>query len=507
MTPGTIVRVAAAAALLGSAPPPLRLSAQTASIDSLVEAARTAFHVPGVGLAVIKGDSVILAKGYGTRTIGQHAPVDARTIFAIGSASKAFTAAGLAILADEGRLAWDDPVTKHLPEFEMYDAYASKEMRLRDLVTHRSGLERGDLLWYGTSLPREEIVRRIRFLKPTWSLRTMFGYQNLMYLTAGQVSARLEGKSWDDLIRDRFFGPLRMATASTTIRALAGRDNVASPHGRSNDTTRVIPWRNIDNIAPAGSINASALEMANWVRMWLAKGRFDGRQLLSESQVAEATRPQFIINDPLWQMLFGDVGSFLTYGFGWIVQDYQGHKIVSHGGNIDGMSALIGFAPGANVGVVILTNLNGTLATKAVMFGVLDRLLGLPSRDWVGDTRKLADLLEAQGRMAQKRREDGRARDTRPSLAPAGYAGTFSDSLYGEVTVREDGGRLRVAIGLRPDASATLEHWHYDTFRGSWSDPTLGSTMVTFQLDAEGKVKAVEVEGLATFVKAPGRAR
>lgn len=507
MTPGFVVRVAAAAALLGAASPAHRLSAQTASIDSLVESARTAFHVPGVGLAVIKGDSIVLARGYGTRATGQDAPVDARTIFAIGSASKAFTAAGLAILADAGKLAWDDPVTKHLPEFEMYDAYASKEMRLRDLVTHRSGLQRGDLLWYGTSLTREEIVRRVRFLKPTWSLRTTFGYQNLMYLTAGQVSARLEGKPWDDVIRDRFFGPLEMPTASTTIRALAGRENLASPHSRSNDTTRVIPWRNIDNIAPAGSINASALEMANWVRMWLNKGRFNGRQILSESQVAEATRPQFVINDPLWQVLFGDVGSFLTYGFGWIVQDYQGHKLVSHGGNIDGMSALIAFVPGANVGVVILTNLNGTLATKAILMGVLDRMLGLTARDWVGDTRRLTDMLEAQGRMAQKRREDARARDTRPSLALSGYTGTFSDSLYGDITVREEGGRLVFGVGLRPDTRAPLEHWHHDSFQGNWTDPTLGRTMVTFQFDADGKVKAVDVEGLATFVKVPERTR
>lgn len=487
---------------------PFGLSAQPlADLDAYVERARTTFNVPGIGLAIVRGDSVLVAKGYGTRTAGQAAPVDARTIFAIGSASKAFTAAAVGILVDEGKVAWDDPVTKHLPEFEMYDAYASKEMRLRDIVTHRSGLQRGDMLWYGTGLSREEIVRRIRFLKPSWSLRTQFGYQNLMFLTAGQVSARIEGKSWDDVIRDRFFGPLAMPSASTTIRGLASLENVATPHARSNDTTRVIPWRNIDNIAPAGSINANALEMANWVRMWVNRGRFNGRQVLSETQVAEATRPQFIINDPLWHLLFGDGGPFLTYGFGWIVQDYKGHKVVHHGGNIDGMSALIGFVPGANVGVVVLTNLNATLATKAVMFGVLDRLLGLEPRDWVGDTKKLTDMLETQGRMAQKRRDDARAKNTRPALPLAAYAGTFTDSLYGEVTVREANGGLVFASALRPATTAPLEHWHYEVFRGTWSDPTLGSTMVTFQLDADGKVKAVDVEGLATFVKVPERIR
>ena len=476
-------------------------------LDAAIERARTTFNVPGIGLAIIKGDSVIYAKGYGVRTLGQNTPVDGQTIFAIGSSSKAFTAAALAILADEGKVRWDDPVTRYLPEFEMYDSYASKELRLRDLVTHRSGLMRGDMLWYGTSLSREEILRRIRFLKPTWSLRTQFGYQNLMFLTAGQVSAKLEGKSWDDVIRDRFFVPLEMRNASTTVRSLTAMNNVASPHVRLNDTLQAITYRNIDNIAPAGSINASAVEMGNWVRMWLANGKFRGKQILSPAQVAEATTPQFIINDPTWKLLSAGTADFLTYGFGWVVQDYRGNKLVHHGGNIDGMSALVSFVPRSDVGFVVLTNLNGTMATTAVTYDLVDRFLGLERRDWTAEFKKLTDRFQAQGDSAARRREASRAKDSKPSLALTEYAGTFTDSLYGGITVRHENGDLVLTSELRQGVSAKLEHWHYDTFRARWSEPRLGTTTVTFGLGADARVRSLDVEGLGAFQRAPEQPR
>ena len=476
-------------------------------LDQAIERSRTVFEVPGLGLAIIKGDSLIYAKGYGVRKLGDATPVDGRTTFAIGSASKAFTAAALGILVDEGKVKWDDPVTRYLPEFEMYDSYASKEMRLRDLVTHRSGLLRGDLLWYGTTLSREEIIRRVRYLKPTWSLRTQFGYQNLMFLTAGQVSARVEGRSWDDIIRERFLIPLDMAGANTSVRSLAQMSNVATPHSRIRDTVRAISYRNIDNIAPAGSINATPLEMGNWVRMWLGQGKFRGKQILSQAQVTEATSPQFIINDPTWKLLFGSTSDFLTYGFGWIVQDYRGHKLVSHGGNIDGMSALISFLPKSDLGIVVLTNLNGTQAPQAVTLEVIDRFLGLERRDWTTTIKQVIAGLEARGDSAAKRREAGRVKDSKPSLALASYAGTFSDSLYGDVTLREEAGKLVLTFGLRQGASATLEHWHFDTFRATWNDPTMGTSMLTFHLGGDAKVRSVEVEGLGAFVRAPERTR
>ena len=209
--------------------------------DDYVNKAMKEWEVPGVAIAIVKGDQVVLAKGYGVRKIGEPAVVDERTLFAIGSSSKAFTAAAVAMLVDDGKVKWDDPVTKHLPGFEMYDPYVTRELTVRDLLTHRSGLQRGDFLWYGTELDREEILRRTRFLKPTWSLRSTFGYQNLMFLAAGQLVSRTSGKSWDEFIRQRIFAPLGMSSSSTSINAFKNVDNVATPHAKVNEKVQTIP--------------------------------------------------------------------------------------------------------------------------------------------------------------------------------------------------------------------------------------------------------------------------
>ena len=233
--------------------------------DDYVNKAMKEWEVPGIAVAIIKGDQIVLAKGYGVRKLGDPTPVDERTLFAIGSSSKAFTAASVAMLVDGGKVKWDDPVTKYLPEFEMYDPYVTRELTVRDLLTHRSGLQRGDFLWYGTELDRDEILKRTRYLKPSWSLRSTFGYQNLMYLAAGQLVSRVSGKTWDEFIRERFFVPLGMTASSTSINELKTANNVATPHSKIEDKVTVIPWRNIDNIAPAGSINSNVVEMAQWV--------------------------------------------------------------------------------------------------------------------------------------------------------------------------------------------------------------------------------------------------
>ncbi|MCI0387219.1 MAG: beta-lactamase family protein [Acidobacteria bacterium] len=249
--------------------------------DDYVSKAMKDWEVPGVAIAVVKDDKVVFAKGYGVRELGKSTPVNERTIFAIGSSSKAFTAAALAVLVDEGKIKWDDPVTKHLPSFELYDAYAAKEMTVRDLLCHRSGLARGDMMWYGSDFNREEILRRTRHLKPSWSFRSQFGYQNLMYLAAGQIVQAVTGKSWDDFVRERLFKPLGMAASSTSTKDLRSSDNVATPHGKIDEKVMPITWRNIDNIAPAGSINSNVVEVAAWVRLQLNQGSFAGQRMLS----------------------------------------------------------------------------------------------------------------------------------------------------------------------------------------------------------------------------------
>jgi CubicO group peptidase (beta-lactamase class C family) len=490
---------------LSVAPYAFAQEAPLQGFDEYVNKALKDWEVPGVGIAIVKGDKVVLSKGYGVRKIGDPTPVNERTIFAIGSSSKAFTAAALAMLVDEGKIKWDDPVTKHLPNFELYDPYASKEMTVRDLLCHRSGLDRGDLMWYGSDYSRDEIIRRARFLKPSWSFRSQFGYQNLMYLTAGQIIPAVTGKSWDDFIKDRFFKPLGMAASSTSTKDLKSSDNIATPHGKIDEKVVAIPWRNIDNIAPAGSINSNVAEMTAWVRLQLGNGDFGGQQLLSSGAVKEMHKSHTVVPyDIPWNLLFPDA-HFLNYGLGWFLSDYRGRKVVEHGGNIDGMSALVAFIPEEKLGLVILTNLSGSELRTALKLRIFDSFLGGELKDWSAIHLKTMKGFETQGKAAEKKQNDERLKDTRPSLALDKYAGTYQDEMYGDVKVAQDeSGKLVVRYG--PAFTGDLEHWHYDTFQATWRDRTLGKGLVTFTLNAQGKVEAIKIQNLADFKRAPDKA-
>ncbi|HJU68337.1 MAG TPA: serine hydrolase [Gemmatimonadaceae bacterium] len=464
-----------------------------AGLDAYVETARKTWKVPGVAISIVRNDSVIYARGYGVKDITKPDRVTDRTVFAIGSSSKAFTAAGVALLVDEKKLAWDDPAEKYLSGFHLYDPYASRELTIRDLLSHRSGLARGDMLWYGTEFDRDEIMRRTRFLTPSWSFRAQFGYQNLMYLAAGQLTARVANTTWDDFIDRRIFQPLGMTGSNTTIRTLPSLRDVATPHGEIDDTVRVIPWRNIDNIAPAGSINSHVVDMAQWVRLQLGKGKYAGKQLISERQVAEMHSPHTIVRlEGPWKR-FNPEAHLMAYGLGWFLSDYEGRLVVQHGGNIDGMSALVAMLPEEKLGVVILTNMGGSLLPYVVMHKLWDLHLKTPkARDWNAEMRKETDSLLARAREAQKKRESERVANTKPSLPLEQYAGVYADSMYGDIRVRADGGKLKIDRG--PAFQGELEHWHFDTFRARWAARSLGTSFVTFRLNAQGKVDELQMD-------------
>ena len=492
--------LAAAVAVVGAAP----IAAQKAPLqgfDAYITKTMQDWKVPALAIAVIKNDSIVLMKGYGTRTMGTTEPVDEHTLFAIGSSSKAFTATLVSMLVDEGKMRWDDPVASYLPGFQLYDPYVSREITVRDALTHRSGLARGDLMWYATDYNRDEILRRVRFLKPTWSARARFGYQNIMYLAAGEASARVAGKTWDDLVRERIFQPLGMNETNTSTRALAGKPNVATPHTEVDDTLRIVPWHNIDNIAPAGSINSSVSDMIKWVRFQLAQGKADGKSLVSPSALGETHTAQMVIPVGADARQLNPYTHLNAYGMGWFLQDYRGRGLDQHGGNIDGMSALVGTMPEEKIGFVILTNANGSPVPAIAMYRVLDALLGAPARDWNGEYRKSFEKARAQAREATNKRLAMRATGTKPSLALDKYAGVYADSMYGDARVKFENGKLSMTYGTSFDGE--LEHWHYDTFRANWKSRTLGRTFVTFALDADGKVKTVDFEGIGSFGRKP----
>ncbi len=459
--------------------------------DDYVNKALRDWEVPGMAIAIVKDDKLMLAKGYGVRKIGEAAAVDERTLFAIGSASKAFTAAGIAMLVDEGKMKWDDPATKYLPSLQLFDPYATRELTVRDMLTHRSGLERGDLLWYGTEYDRDEILRRVRYLKPSWSMRSRFGYQNIMYLAAGQAVATVSGKSWDEFMRQRIFTPLGMTSSSTSINALKTETNVASPHAKFEEKVQPISWRKIDNIGPAGSINSNVVDMAQWVRLQLNQGSFKNERILSSGAVKEMHMPQTVMRLEGLSEKVHSQSHFMNYGLGWFLQDYRGRKIVHHGGNIDGMSALVAMMPEEKLGIVILTNMNGTSIPTAIMYRVFDAFLQAPQKDWSADLLKIVKAAQEQAGAVDKKMEADRVKGTNPSLELKKYVGTYTNEMYGDAKVSEQNGKLTVEYS--PALTGELEHWHFDTFRATMRERHLGKAFVTFALNPAGKINELKM--------------
>jgi CubicO group peptidase (beta-lactamase class C family) len=469
--------------------------------DAYVTRSMAAWKVPGLAIAVVRNDSVVLAKGYGVKTLGRPDPVKPSTLFAIGSSSKAFTALAVAMLVGEGKLGWDDRVTQHLPGFQMYDPYVTRELTVRDLLTHRSGLAASDLLVFKPGMTRDSILHQVRYVKPTWSFRSHYGYQNVMYLAAGQITARLSGagRSWDDVIRDRILTPLGMTHSNTSVTALEGLPDVATPHDEIDDTVRAIPYFNLDLIAPAGSINSSVLDMARWVRFQLAGGKVGGKPLVSAAAFGETRTPQSIVPlEGFWKIAIQDA-HLLNYGLGWYLHDYHGRVIVQHGGNIDGMSALVALLPEERTGLVVLSNLDGNDLTYALMYRVFDAYLGRPPKDWSTVMLEASNELIAEGKKEEQAKEAQRITGTAPALPLEKYAGTYTDTLLGDAAVRKEGKGLVFQYGR---LVADLEHWQYETFRGAWRNRRLGKTSVTFTLDGDGKVDELKSD-LAEFRRKP----
>ena len=487
----------AAAMLVAGVPALVRADDPLASLDEYIPRAMSQWEVPGLAIAVVKDDQIIFSKGYGVRKLGEATPVDDHTLFAIGSTSKAITAACLAILVDEEKLDWDDPATRYLPSLQLFDPYVTRELTVRDLLCHRSGLSRGDQLWYASSFDRDEVLRRVRYLEPSWSFRSRFGYQNIMYLAAGQIIPQITGQSWDRFVQQRIFLPLGMTTACTSVTQLDDRQNVATPHEKIDKQVQAVAWRDIDNIGPAGSIIASVSDMSGWLRLQLGIGAIDGRRVVSKEAIAETHRSHTAI--PLNEELvrFYPDAHLAAYGLGWFLHDYHGRKIVQHGGAIDGMRAQVALLPEENVGLVILCNRGRSGLPGSLMLYVVDRLLERDQRDWCAERLEPFKKFENEADQRDAKQKAERDEDTSPSLPLESYAGKYQQELYGQAHLRLEDGKL--VLQRHPAIVADLEHWHHDTFRAEYRDPVLGDDLVTFRLDADGNVEAVEIPDLGAF--------
>jgi CubicO group peptidase (beta-lactamase class C family) len=476
---------------------------QLESIDALAERARKTFDVPGIGLAVVKDGNVVFAKGFGVRKLGESAPVTANTLFGIASNTKAFTAASLAILVDEGKVHWTDRVIDYLPSFQMADPYVTREMRVRDLLVHRSGLAlgAGDLMFFPASdLSSDEIVKRLRYVPLETSFRSAYAYDNVLYLVAGKLIEAVSGKTWAAFIKDRIFSPLGMSASKTSVRDLGPNDDFASPHGHVDGVLASIRPDVLDNNASAGAIQSSVADMSKWVAMQLNTGEIPGgKRLFSASQSKEMwseVTPIPIGNLPPGLAAFKT--NFSAYALGWGLRDYRGYKLVSHTGGLSGMVSQVMLVPELKLGVIVLTNQEAGGAFSSITMAILDQYMKAPPTEWINAFDAAAKQRAANATDVVKKAGAKRNTASKPSLALSGYAGRYRDPWYGDVTIKEEGGKLIIRFTHSPDLTGEMEHWQYDTFIARWKNRAMDAdAYVTFSLKPDGSVDQIKMAAVS----------
>ncbi len=480
-----------------------------ARFDSYVAQAVRDWQVPGLTVTVVKDGKVLFKKGYGVRALTGSAsanaePVDTQTLFAMASTTKAMTAACLGMLVDEGKLRWDDPVANYLPAFQLYDPAVTRELRVRDLLLHNTGVGNADVLWAAMQVSSDEILHRMRLVKPAYSFRSSFIYQNIMYLAAGKVVEKVSGMPWETFMRKRIFEPLNMTRTQALFRDVTDA-NRAKPHVEHNDTIRLVDSRMeeglVDAVGPAGSVWTCPDDVAAWMQCMLDSGRYAGKTLLKPTTWAELFKPQTLVTDSQFyptQQLTKPV--WKTYGLGWFQHDYRGHRINFHTGSLTGMVAIHGQLPDAKLAVYVQGNLDHAEVRHAIMYRAFDEFaLGSP-RDWSAEFKKLYGDIRQQAKLAERKADSTRVLNTKPSLPLTAYVGSYTDPLYGKADVTIQDGSLRVS--LNNVMTGKLTHWHYDTFRLTYDQFWNSPDPIGFTLNTQGKIDKLNWAG-AELTKVP----
>lgn len=497
-------RPAAAQSAAPSATPAAAATALPLDFDAYVARVLRTFDVPGAAVAVVKDGRVLLARGYGVRALGRPEPVDAGTRFGIASNTKAFTATALAQLVEQGMVAWDAPVVRYLPDFALYDPWVTRELTVRDLLVHRSGLGlgAGDLLWWPASTyGRAEIARRLRYIKPATSFRSAYAYDNVLYLVAAQIIERVTGRSWEDVIRERILLPAGM-TASTVRHSDAARGgNVATPHAEVGGRVRAVAPMTSDNTNPAGGINSTAADMARWMLVQLDSGRLTdsagrARRLFTPASARElwTTVTPLPPNGPA-PAGYGHLRSPVRgYALGFFTSVYRGQYQLQHSGGLPGYTSLVTMLPDARLGVTVLTNAESAEAWRAITLRAVDALLGASAPDYLALFTRLRDQDRAATAATLASARSARDTASRPSLPLARYAGRYEDAWYGDVTVALEQGRLVLRFSHTPQLVGDLEPWQHDTFVARWRDRELrADAYVTFALTPDGRIDQVKL--------------
>lgn len=470
--------------------------AREADIDRVVMQAMKIFSVPGVAVGVVRDGKTVLAKGYGVADLTSHTPVDTDTLFSIASNTKAFTAAALAILVDEGKIAWNDRVTDHIPRFRLADAYVTREFTILDLLTHRSGLApyAGDLMvWPATDFSRSEIITSLRHLKFASSFRSAYAYDNLLYIVAGEIIPATTGSSWEDFIDDRLLAPLDMRSCAALRNRVAATASIAAPHTMVDGALQQVSPYDMPASGAAGGMLCNIGGMLKWLSMQLNGGTaVDGTPLFTPRRQVEMWTPHTILP------VSGEVHAlnkthFRLYGLGWQLESYHGLKRIRHNGVHPGMVSHITLIPEENLGVVVLTNQESSAARNAITEYIVSAYAGTENRDWI----KVFQEIELASTRAESEAVSAVA-DKPPSLPLTEYTGTYSDPWRGEVWIRERKGKLSLTFSRTTALEGVMEHFRDDVFIVRWNDRSLlADAYVRFRLDYDGVIEEVTMKAVS----------
>ncbi len=481
IAPVLLVLVAALAFAKDGPIPELR------DLDHLITESAAQWHVPGMAVGIVRDGKVVFAQGYGYRNLEQKLPVTTKTLFPIGSVSKSFTALSIAVLNDRGKLAWDTPVRQYLPTFQLKDSVASERATVRDLLSHRTGLARHDVLWYSSDFTRKDIFERLQYLDMSKDFRSAYQYNNLMVMTAGYLAGEVSGGSWEKLVRETIFTPLDMAASNFDDADSQKSEDYALPYAEVKGAIKPIPFKPVHAIGPAGGINSNLDEMLHYTLMLLANGKYGDKRIVSESALKEIQSPQTVMGT---SPRFTELG-YPAYGMGWVVQAYRGHNYIWHNGGIDGFYSLVCLLPNDNIGLVILTNRLGHSASEVIAYSIFDRLLHLEPLPW----GERFEALEAKGKQAAAEEEKQAVADRKPGTHPSHelreYAGTYENPGYGTARVTFANGKLSFALNT---LSAPIEHYHYDVFMTPNDDENmLALTKLRFNTGSNGEIESLAI--------------
>jgi CubicO group peptidase (beta-lactamase class C family) len=473
-------------------------------LDAYIGRVLETFNVPGLSIAIVRNGQTVLTRGYGVRRMGEPARVDERTLFGIGSNTKLFTALALGLLVEDGKVAWDLPVITYLPWFRLSNPYVTQEITVRDLLVHRSGLGlgAGDLLLFPESTyTRNELVRRLRSVPLATSFRSTYAYDNVLYLAAAEVIEAVSGLSWEDFVRTRILRRVGMDDSTVRHADAAGRANLSATHAEVEGKLRLVRPLADDKINPAGGIDSSAQDMARWMNVFVSGGKLaDGSRLFSERTFRELTTPVTLI--PIGGGRAAELAAltpqFRAYALGLVVEDYRGHKVFLHTGGMPGYVSKVLWMPDVGLGVTVLTNQESGSAFDAVVYRVVDHVLGAPATDWVDAFRRVLERQRAATAGTLAKAASTRATDSRPSLSLRGYAGTYVDAWYGDITIEEAGAGLVMRFSKTPSLVGDLEHWQHDTFIVRWRDRELrADAYVTFALNPDGTIDQAKMRAVS----------